>query len=278
MVVAKKWLSFLDKEELPEQEYDCPKHGKYTGIPVRLVSVDLIIDPLCPKCQEEDELEKAAAEQSRKAEEAERREEEAERRRVQSLTALNIGERNWECTFENFDAYTDELKHHLAIYRDFANNPRGRKLVMLGNNGTGKNHLVSSILKITGGTLYTIMEIEILLHQSYSGDTQEYNVIKGLCDAEMLAIDEIGRTKGGDWELNWLSHVVDQRHKNLMPFVLMSNNHLKENCPEGGGCKKCIEDRLGNDILSRIAEDGAVLSFTGEDYRYRIRAKAKKEL
>jgi DNA replication protein DnaC len=94
----------------------------------------------------------------------------------------------------------------------------------------------------------------------------------------MLVIDEIGRTKGGDWELNWLSHVVDQRHKNLMPLILMSNNHLKENCPEGGGCSKCIEGRFGNDILSRIAEDGNILSFTGNDYRVRIRERNKKEM
>jgi DNA replication protein DnaC len=269
MVEAKKIGSLLDREELPEQEYDCPKHGKYKGIPVRLGFLNHIIDPPCPKCQEEEDAENVLAVQKRK-------EEEAERRRVQGLVALNIGERNWGCTFENFDAYTDELKRHLSICREFANNPRGRKLVMLGNNGTGKNHLASSILKMTGGILYTIMEIEILLHQSYSGDTQEYKVIKELCDVEMLAIDEIGRTKGGDWELNWLSHVIDQRHKNLMPFVLMSNNHLKENCPEGGGCAKCIEGRLGNDILSRIREDGAVLSFTGEDYRYRLREKRQE--
>jgi DNA replication protein DnaC len=269
MVMTTKVGSLLGRDELPEQEYDCPKHGKFKGIPVKLRLVDHIINPPCPKCQEEEESEKAEAEKKR-------REEKAESHRVQRLVELNIGERNWGSTFENFDAYTPELKHHLAICRDFANDPKGRKIVMLGNNGTGKNHLASAILKKTGGILYTIMEIEILLHQSYSGDTQEYEVIRGLCDVGMLIIDEIGRTKGGDWELNWLSHVVDQRHKNLMPFVLMSNNHLKENCPEGGGCPKCIEGRLGNDILSRIIEDGVVLNFTGDDYRRRIREKEKK--
>jgi DNA replication protein DnaC len=262
---TKKVGSLLGWEELPKREYDCPKHGKYTGIPVKLgfISIDNIIDPPCPKCQEEETV----------AEERKRRKEKAEQQRIQFLESLNIGERNWESTFENFDAYTDELKNHFSICRDFANNPRGRKLVMLGNNGTGKNHLASAILKTTGGILYTIYEIELLLRQSYSGDTQEYKVIQGLCNVEMLVIDEFDRSKGGDWELNWLSHVIDQRHKNHKPFVLISNGHLKENCPKGGGCPKCIEGRVGNDILSRIREDGAVLNFTGEDYRRRIRKR-----
>jgi DNA replication protein DnaC len=147
---------------------------------------------------------------------------------------------------------------------------------MLGNHGTGKDHLASAILKTTGGILYTIYEIELRLKQSYSGDdTQEYKIAKELCDVKMLVINEIGRTKGGDWELNWLSHVIDQRHKNLMPFVLISNRHRQEDCPKGGGCPKCIERYLGNDILSRIAEDGVVLNFSGEDYRYHLSAKRR---
>jgi DNA replication protein DnaC len=261
---AKKAGSLLGMEKLPEQDYDCPKHGKYRGVPIKLglISLNNVIHPICPKCQAD---EKRAG-----------RDEEQKRQRTRFFESLNIGERNWGSTFENFDAYTDELKRHLAICRDFANDPKGRKIVMLGNNGTGKNHLASAILKTTGGILYTIMEIELMLHQSYSGDTQEYKVIKELCDVKMLVIDEIGRTKGGDWELNWLSHVVDHRHKNLMPLVLISNGHLREHCPEGKGCPKCIEGRFGNDILSRINEDGAVLSFTGEDYRGRLREKRRE--
>jgi DNA replication protein DnaC len=253
-------------KELPEREYDCPKHGRHKGIPAQFGFMGSVIDPVCPKCAEEE----AAAERRRQ-------EEAAERRRAQWLDDLNIGRRNWESAFENFDAYSPELQRHLAICREFAGDPQGRKLVMLGNNGTGKNHLASSILKTTGGVLRTVFEIELLLRRSYSGETREYRIIQELCEAPMLVIDEVGRTKGGEWEENWLSHVIDKRHKNLMPLVLVSNCHLRENCRESDGCPKCIQACLGNDVLSRIIEDGIVLNFTGNDYRNRIREQRRGE-
>jgi DNA replication protein DnaC len=265
---AKKAGSLLGMEKLPKQKYDCPKHGKFDGIPIKLGFIGTIIEPMCPLCIRDKEAEKASLFQKEI-------DENKERRRIENLVALNIGKRNWESQFENFDAYTPELKRHLAICREFADNPRGRKLVMLGNNGAGKNHLATSVLKMTGGILYTVFEIELMLRQSYSGETQEYRIIQELCEKEMLVIDEIGRTKGGEWEENWLSYVIDKRHKNLMPLVLISNCHLRENCPDGGGCPKCIQNYLGNDILSRIIEDGVVLNFTGEDYRRRIREDKK---
>jgi DNA replication protein DnaC len=151
-------------------------------------------------------------------------------------------------------------------------------LVMLGNNGNGKNHLAASILKITGGIKYTVYEIELLIKQSFSGETQEWKFIQHLCEVEMLVIDEIGRTKGGDWELNWLSHVINRRYEDILPTVLMSNKHLKESCPQGeAGCPDCIQNWVGNDILSRIIENGLILEFTGGDYREQIREKRRRE-
>jgi DNA replication protein DnaC len=268
---AQKIGNVLGKEELPEQEYDCPKHGKFNGKPMKLGFMGTVFNPTCPVCIEEEESEREFLLQ-RKIEE------EKERSRIKRLIDLNIGKRNWESDFENFNAYTPELEHHLSICREFANNPKGRKLVMLGNNGTGKNHLATSVLKITGGILYTIFEIELKLRQSYSGEAQEYQIIQGLCETKMLAIDEIGRTKGGEWEENLLSHIIDMRHKNLMPVILISNCHLRENCPDGGGCPKCVQHYLGNDILSRIIEDGVVINFTGQDYRQHIRENKRREV
>lgn len=265
--LAKKVGPILGREELPEQEYDCPKHGKYTGKPVKMAFFEKVIDPPCPKCTEEEEAAKAA--------EYERREqEEREQSRISYFKRLNIGRIFWDESLETFDAYTDELKHHLEVCVDFANNPQGRKLVMLGNHGNGKNHLAASILKITGGIIYKIYEIELMLHQSYSGETQEYKVIKELCETEMLVIDEIGRSKPTSWEMNWLSYVIDKRHENLMPLVLISNKHIKEDCPQGeSGCPDCIQNFVGNDILSRIIENGVILEFTSDDYRYKKRMK-----
>ncbi|MDR1216648.1 MAG: ATP-binding protein [Treponema sp.] len=265
MVEAKKIGDIAGYEELPEQEYTCKKHGKYIGKPFKFGFINSVIGCPCPKCLEEDEA-------RRLAEERKRTEEENEKRRTHWLTDLNIGRRFWNESFETFNAYTPELQHHLSVCMEFAKDPQGRKLVMLGNSGTGKNHMAASILKMTGGVIHKIMEIELLFDRTFSGEIHKWEIIKNLCETDMLVIDEIGRTKPTDFELNWLSYVIDKRHENYKPLVLISNKHLEEDCPRGeSGCPDCIQKFMGKDTFSRITEDGLIMEFTGEDYRYKIR-------
>jgi DNA replication protein DnaC len=267
MVEPKKISSIAGVEESPEQEYTCEKHGKYKGKPYKSKFADSVFNPVCPKCTEEENTLKLL-EEKRKAEE------ENEKRRIRWLAGLNIGRRFWDESFETFNAYTDELRRHLSVCIEFAQDPQGRKLVMLGNNGAGKNHLAASILKVTGGVIHKIYEIELMFDQTFSGEIHKWEIIKGLCETDMLVIDEIGRTKATEFELNWLSYVIDKRHENYKPLALISNKHLKEDCPQGG-CPDCVQNFMGNDILSRIIEDGVIMKFTGEDYRHKKRMEGK---
>jgi DNA replication protein DnaC len=264
----------MNRAELPEREFECRKHGKYRGRPLRLPFLDEPHNPPCPVCGAERAAREAAARDREAAADRER----LRLKRVKRLEDLNIGQKFWDESFETFDAYTPELKEHFEACRDFTKNHRGRMLVMLGNNGTGKNHLAASILKTTGGVMYTVYEIELLLRQSYAGETREYQVINRLCEAETLVIDEIGRTKSADWELNWLSHVINKRYGNCRPTVLISNKHLKDDCPRGdAGCPDCLQNWVGNDVLSRIIEIGLVMEFTGEDYRSKKRMAGRNK-
>jgi DNA replication protein DnaC len=113
-----------------------------------------------------------------------------------------------------------------------------------------------------------------MLKRSYGEKfNREWKILGKLCETPLLVIDEIGRTKGMDWEMNWLSHVFNKRHANCRPTILISNRHLMSDCPEGAkGCPKCLESFFDNDVISRIVEDGIVMKFAGEDYRYKIRA------
>jgi DNA replication protein DnaC len=256
---------YREVEEMPEAEFECPKHGKYCGKPIKIFGFinggEHIIDPDCPDC-----LGKQAQEET----------EEAERRRIARLREMNIDARYWNEDFDTFDDYTPELKRHLKTCRDFAAHPKG-KLVMLGNNGTGKNHLAVSILKKTDGVIYTFLEMCLMLRQGYNGSNQEWETLQKFCKTSLLIIDEIGRSKGSDWELSRLSHIFNKRHANYRPMIIISNRHLMANCPEGAkGCPKCLENYIDNDVISRIIEDGTIMKFTGEDYRYKIRIAGKK--
>jgi DNA replication protein DnaC len=244
--------------ELPEQDIECPKHGIFRGKPIKgywaFGFEDHITNPECPKCA-------AEREEKEKWEEEDRR----KRLEIARLKDMGIRKRYYNTFFETFSAYNDELKKHLKIAMNYAKKPDG-KLVMLGENGTGKTHLAISIIRKTGGVIYTAFEIGVRLRQSYGGETQEWKILKELCDTEMLIIDEIGRSKGSDWDLNWLSHVINKRHECMKPTILISNRHLQADCP-AGGCPKCLENFFDNDVISRIIEDGIVMKFTGDDYR-----------
>jgi DNA replication protein DnaC len=261
----------IGREELPEREYACGKHGKYRGKPVKFSMLGKAFDPQCPRCVAEEEA-KIAEEKRKNAERLK------ETERVKWLAGLNIGKIFWNESFETFNAYTPELRHHLSICMDFAKEHKGRKLVMLGSNGTGKNHLAASILKTTGGVIHKIYEIELMFDQTFSGEIRKWEIIKRLCETEMLVIDEIGRSKASDFELNWLSYVIDKRHENYRPLVLISNKHERDDCPRGaGGCPDCFQNFMGNDILSRITENGLIMEFTGDDYRHKKRMAGRDE-
>ena len=241
--------------ELHEKTMICPLHGGYTFNP--LVYNGSVIYAGCPECVKIREEKESAG----------------TRPEYDRLKDMNIGLAYLETCFDNFDACNGSLQTHLKTAANFARNPCG-KLVMLGSNGTGKTHLAVSVLKQTGGVIYTAFEIGAMLRRSYNGDSKEWEMLKELCEVKLLVIDEIGRTKGSDWELNWLSHVINKRHENHRPLILISNRHLEYDCPlDGKDCKHCLENYFDNDVISRIIEDGLVMKFDSEDYRYKKRER-----
>jgi DNA replication protein DnaC len=255
----------LKSEYLPDDFFECPEHGMYHGKPFMVWDFhegkSFTAKPECPKCAEE----RAA----REAAEAARHKRQSD---INRFEAMNIGKKFWDSTFENFDTYNDELKHHLEAAKKFAENPDG-KLVMIGENGNGKNHLAAAILKITGGVMYTCSEIGIMLRDCYNGRNSEAELFGRLCNARLLVIDELDKAKESEAKHNWMSHIIGKRYNNMLPLVLIGNGHLQDDCKSPKKlCDKCIEHHLENDVISRIFEDAILLKFNSGDYRYKIRS------
>lgn len=250
-------------KETRTEKLVCPKHGEYTSETAKLNifgGSGIDVRSMCPKCQEEIEIE----DQRRKAEEDKRRE-------IRNLLSMNIDKRFWYSDFENFDAYNDELRGHLETCLKFAEKPDG-KLVMLGENGNGKTHLAVSVLKKLGGKIYTAYEIGVMLHQSYGGETREWEVLNELCTVPLLVIDEVEKIKDSEAKQHWVSHVVGKRYDRLLPIVFIANCHTQADCTaQVKPCPKCLEYHLENDVLSRIIEDGIIMKFNSDDYREKIR-------
>jgi len=238
----------------------CDKHGDYTEQTTNIFGFSFHTG--CPACEKErDEIEH---------QEGIRQAQEAERKRLESL---NIEPMYFTSTLDNFIAGSPEQERALS-YAQAMVQDRAGKLVLLGSNGTGKTHLAVGIVRVLGGAIYSMYEITTRIRASYVSGAKEteLDIVDELARVEMLAIDEIGRTKGSDAETNWLSYIIDKRHTRGLPLMLISNKHTRKTCPDGG-CQNCLENYISEDIMSRLAEDGHLVNMIGEDYRRKKRAK-----
>ena len=232
----------------------CEKHGDYTEQTADIFGISLHTG--CPACEKErEEIE---------YQEGVRLAQEAERERLESL---NIEPMYFTSTLDNFIAGSPEQQRALS-YAQAMVKDRAGKLVLLGSNGTGKTHLAVGIVRILGGAIYSMYEITTRIRASYVSGAKEteLQIVDELARIPMLAIDEIGRTKGSDAETNWLSYIVDKRNSRRLPLILISNKHTRKTCPDGG-CQNCLENYISEDIMSRLSEDGHLVNMTGEDYR-----------
>jgi DNA replication protein DnaC len=238
----------------------CEKHGDYE--PQQSTILGVTFTSGCPGCVEENEQREAALLQREDEEEVRAR-----------LAEMNIEPEFYKATLENFEAFTPELEHNLTRVKELVEG-KIKKIVMTGKNGTGKTHLACAAIHALGGRIMSMYEISTTIRASYTALAQraELEIVDELARLPLFVIDEIGRTKGGDVEANWLSYIVDKRHVRGLPLILISNKHTKKNCPSGG-CPDCLENYIGEDIMSRLCDGGVLLKFGGEDYRKQGGAK-----
>jgi DNA replication protein DnaC len=242
----------------------CEKHGEYEriinfmGIPSR-----------CPRCVEEREREISLMFQ------AEILEQERENRN-RLLQFCRIEPEHYSATLENYAPRNESqqralemVKALVAEYKERSEeyvSPRYSKLIISGHNGLGKTHLAAAAVKALRGQIWTMYEISARIRASYSTKSSEteLDIVEGLIRLPLLVIDEIGRTKGGNTETNWLSVIIDKRHSRGLPIMLLTNlslkNDSKQDCP-------CLEDYVDTDIISRFRDGGSRITLTGEDYR-----------
>ena len=243
----------------------CLKHNlEYSGeIEVAGHTHTLIFTRPCPECSKEmdkeDEERQAAIEKAAK---------------IASYKFMNIEPEYCGATIDTYQADTPEqVKAVQTVKRLIAGEIQ--QIVMTGSNGTGKTHLAIAAVKELKGKIYTMYEITTRIRQSYTAraDETELEIVDELARLPMLAIDEVGRTKGSDAELNWLSYIIDKRHTRGLPTIIISNKHVRKHCPNGG-CPDCLENYLSGDVMSRLTDNGVLLQFNWADWR---KIKRQKE-
>ena len=145
--------------------------------------------------------------------------------------------------------------------------------LLMGPSGLGKTHLaVGTIAELTlkHGVRCMFKDFFYLLSelkQAYSEGTPENDVILPLVETDVLVIDELGKGRSNEWELNILDQLISKRY-NASKKTLITTNYVTNGIAEEIGDKhEILEVRVGDRIASRLHEMCEFLYLKGKDYR-----------
>lgn len=241
------------EKEIESKEQTCDIHGKYISYPVSLMG-HLLNWTQCPKCTAEME--------------AKQMEEDTRIRQKQLLESLprrGIEPEFYNATLDNYKAETPSEREALQAAKDLEAG-KIKKLVLLGDNGTGKTHLGDALVKSLEGKRITMFELSAQIRNGYNEGYGEMAILNELLQYPILVIDEVGRTKGSEAEKNWMSYLVDKFHTRGKRLMLISNRNTAKSLPsERRG--EAFEYYFDNDVLSRLRQDSKIVEVKGRDRR-----------
>ena len=153
-------------------------------------------------------------------------------------------------------------------------------LLLVGPPGLGKTHLMCGILReltLEKGVRCLFKDFFILLSEvkeAWATDSFEAEILKPLTEADVLVVDELGKGRNSDWELNLLDEIVCKRYNRKQLTLFTTNFPLKrdntrrqeENQPPAPPLETLAE-RVSERVYSRLQEMCTPILMDGEDWR-----------
>ena len=211
----------------------------------------------CPECEKE------------KLEQEEKRlKKEAREENIQHCKNCNVEPEYYDKSLEDYIPKSESQKQALEGVKKLLSGEI-KKLVLIGDYGTGKSMLGNIAAKETGGKIYSMYEVSTMIRQSYTVKAvkSELEIVNELASLPgVFVLDEMGRSKNSDFNQNWMSYVFDKRHVRNLPFFLIKNGHLRKNCKDNG-CPDCFENCVDGDVISRLRQNSEIIEIHGDDFR-----------
>jgi DNA replication protein DnaC len=212
-------------------------------------------------------------------------EQERERRRI---AAAQIPARYHDCTLDTFEIYHEadrSLGEALLTARRFVDEypagTAGRGLLFIGSPGVGKTHLAVGVLQRlvrergVKGLFCDYRELLKSIQNSYNPEvrTTELELLQPIFAAEVLVLDDLGAQKPNDWVWDTVALILNTRYNDRQTTVITTNyNDLQAGAGnltdiDRAAREPSLGDRIGDRMLSRLAEMCIRVRMTGKDCR-----------
>lgn len=211
-------------------------------------------------------------------------------RTERALAAAHVPPRYAACAFTNFDLYPERggprnssLWNAFSVAQSYLKEypvAEGKGLLLTGDTGAGKTHLITALLKglIEKGAEGLFIDYQELLKRiqaSYdpTAFTAERHVMRPVLDTEIVVIDDLGANRISEWVEDTINFLLNHRYNEKKPTLLTANltNERMGGGPGNRFTRATFEERLGSRVASRLHEMCRLVEISADDYRKRSR-------
>lgn len=194
-----------------------------------------------------------------KKEELKQKEEQEEKlRKQESLKKLFnnslMDEKFVKETFENWDDSkgNNSLKLIAEKYCNKFSEAKknGLGFMFFGNPGNGKTYTANCIANYLIKKEYPVICVSInglleRIKKTYStwGQEGEDTILKGLANADLLIIDDLGTEQSSNWAVSKVYNIIDSRYRKGLPLIITTNFSMED-----------LKEKYGYRTADRITE------------------------
>jgi DNA replication protein DnaC len=143
-----------------------------------------------------------------------------------------------KASFDAFKSWSPDHAKAKAVAEDFARKFRRdaptKGFLLYGRPGAGKTHLLVAALrwlaleKGVGGRYVEFMLLLSEIKAGFDANRSHMEILRPLLSVPVLAIDELGKERGTEWERSMLDELISRRFNSGLATLFATNYFLDE--------------------------------------------------